>query len=76
MNQLLAASETAWVRDRALAAGFDACSVAPARNFQSFSLYSEWLKRGYAGEMKYLQDPRRSDPQNSMPGVRSLIVAR
>src|SRR5882762_2495241 len=74
MNQLLAASETAWVRDRALAAGFDACGVAPAEKFPELSLYSEWLKRGYAGEMKYLQDPRRSDPQNSMPGVRSLIV--
>jgi len=74
MNQLLAASETAWVRERALAAGFDACGVAPAEKFAELGRYSEWLERGYAGEMKYLEDPRRSDPQNSMPGVRSLIV--
>ncbi len=74
MNQLLAASETAWVRERALAAGFDACGVAPAEKFPELGRYSEWLGRGYAGEMKYLEDPRRSDPQNSMPGVRSLIV--
>ncbi len=74
MNQLLTASETVWVRERALAAGFDACGVAPAEKFPELSRYSEWLERGYAGEMKYLEDPRRSDPQNSMPGVRSLIV--
>jgi len=74
MNQLLAVSETAWVRGRALAAGFDACGVAPAEKFPELSRYSEWLERGYAGEMKYLEDPRRSDPRNSMPGVRSLIV--
>jgi epoxyqueuosine reductase len=34
----------------------------------------EWLARGYAGEMKYLADPRRSHPQTVMPGIRSAIV--
>jgi epoxyqueuosine reductase QueG len=36
--------------------------------------YPEWLERGYAGEMKYLSDPRRLDPRHAMSGVRSLIV--
>jgi len=44
------------------------------RNFPSLKHFSDWLHRGYAGEMKYLADPRRLDPRNSMPGVRSLIV--
>src|SRR6202012_1500756 len=34
----------------------------------------EWLARGFGGEMKYLHDPRRSDPPQVMPGVRSVIV--
>src|SRR5438552_4458232 len=73
-DPLLPAAESAWVSERARAAGFDACGVAPAEKFPELGRYSEWLERGYAGEMKYLQDPRRSDPRNSMPGVRSLIV--
>jgi len=35
----------------------------------------EWLARGYAGEMKYLHDPRRADPSLILEGARSLIVA-
>jgi epoxyqueuosine reductase len=37
-------------------------------------LAQEWLARGYAGEMKYLADQRRSDPQSVMTGLRSVIV--
>jgi len=73
-EHLLAAAETAWVSERACALGFDACGVAPAEEFPELSKYSEWIERGYAGEMKYLEDSRRSDPRNPMPGVRSLIV--
>jgi epoxyqueuosine reductase len=70
----LPAAETAWVRERALALGFDECGVAPAEKFPELTNFSEWLERGYAGEMKYLQDSRRLDPRNPMPGARSLIV--
>jgi epoxyqueuosine reductase len=34
----------------------------------------EWLARGYAGEMNYLNDPRRGDPARVLDGARSLIV--
>jgi epoxyqueuosine reductase len=71
---LLPAAETAWVSERARALGFDACGVVPAEKFPELGNYSEWIKRGYAGEMKYLEDPRRLDPRNPLPGVRSLIV--
>ena len=71
---LLPADETAWVSERARALGFDACGVAPAEKFPELTEYSEWLERGYAGEMKYLEDLRRADPREAMPGVRSLIV--
>lgn len=70
----LPSAETLWIRERALALGFDECGIAPAEQFPELDNFSEWLERGYAGEMKYLQDPRRQDPRNPMPGVRSLIV--
>jgi epoxyqueuosine reductase len=73
-EHLLAAAESAWVSERARALGFDACGLAPAEKFPELNHYSEWIERGYAGEMKYLEDSRRSDPRNPMPGVRSLIV--
>jgi epoxyqueuosine reductase len=68
------ASETAWIVDRAIALGFDLCGVVRAEKFPELDLGKEWLARGYAGEMKYLADERRADPQSVMPGIRSVIV--
>lgn len=42
--------------------------------FPELEKFGEWLKRGYAGEMKYLHDPRRSDPSLAMESARSAIV--
>jgi epoxyqueuosine reductase len=42
--------------------------------FDELSRLTEWLGRGYAGEMKYLHDSRRGDPRLVMEGARSLIV--
>ncbi len=67
-------SDTAWIVERANALGFDLCGVVRAEKFPELGSTTEWLARGYAGEMKYLTDPRRSDPQSVMPEVRSVIV--
>jgi epoxyqueuosine reductase len=67
-------SDTAWIVERASALGFDLCGVVRAEKFPEFGLAKEWLERGYAGEMKYLADERRSNPQNVMPGLCSVIV--
>jgi epoxyqueuosine reductase len=68
------ASDTSWIVDRAIALGFDLCGVVRAEKFPELELAKEWLARGYAGEMKYLADERRSNPQSVMPGIRSVIV--
>jgi epoxyqueuosine reductase len=73
-DRLLPAAETVWINERARALGFDGCGVAPAEKFPELEHFSDWLNRGYAGEMKYLEDPRRLDPRSPMAGVRSLIV--
>lgn len=68
------AAETAWIAETARALGFDLCGVAAAENFPELAKLTDWLDRGYAGEMKYLHDPRRADLQAAMSGVRSAIV--
>ena len=45
-----------------------------AQAFPELEHLPEWLARGYAGEMKYLSDPRRADPRLALEGVRSPIV--
>jgi epoxyqueuosine reductase len=67
-------ADTAWIVDRAKSLGFDRCGVVRAERFPELEHTSEWLASGYSGEMRYLADPRRSDPQSAMPGTRSVIV--
>jgi epoxyqueuosine reductase len=67
-------SATAWIVERANALGFALCGVVRAEEFPELHLTQEWLARGYAGEMSYLADQRRSNPQSVMPGLRSVII--
>jgi epoxyqueuosine reductase len=67
-------SDTAWIVEQATALGFDLCGVVRAEKFPELHLAQLWLARGYAGEMKYLADERRSNPHSVMPGIRSVIV--
>jgi epoxyqueuosine reductase len=67
-------ADTLWIVEQAKSLGFGLCGVVRAEKFPELENTSEWLARGYAGEMKYLADPRRGDPQTAMPGIRSVIV--
>lgn len=82
---------THWIAERAHALGFDLCGVvalepeinapavqpseSPCADFEELDRLPDWLARGYAGEMKYLHDPRRRDFRRVLEGARSLIVA-
>jgi epoxyqueuosine reductase len=68
------ASTTNWIAERAKQLGFATSGVVRADRFPELERNEEWLARGYAGEMKYLEDARRGDPQKAMPGARSVIV--
>jgi epoxyqueuosine reductase len=74
-----------WIYERARALGFDLCgvvSIAAAETahnpagtaLEELARLPEWLAHGYAGEMKYLNDPRRADPSLILEGARSLVV--
>src|ERR1700758_747202 len=79
------AERSRWICEQACALGFELCgvvSVAPASTTdnparavpEELARLPEWLARGYAGEMNYLNDPRRADPSLILEGARSLIV--
>jgi epoxyqueuosine reductase len=68
------ASATTWVCERASQLGFAMAGVVRAEKFPELARQQEWFARGYAGEMNYLSDPRRSDPQAALPGIQSAIV--
>jgi epoxyqueuosine reductase len=65
---------TPWIADRAEQLGFSLCGVVAADRFAELDHFEDWLARGYAGEMKYLEDPRRRDPAAALDGVRSIVV--
>src|SRR5260370_11893050 len=67
-------ADTLWIVDQAKTGGFALGGVVRGNKFPELEQMPEWLERGYAGEMKYLGDPRRANPQTAMPGIRSVIV--
>ena len=61
------------IKQRARQLGFDLCGVAPALAFPELSFLPEWLARGYAGEMEYMEKsaatPRRHPQLPSLSAI-------
>ena len=68
------AGKTRWICERARAVGFDLCGVALIEQLAELAHLPEWLNQGYAGEMNYMHDPRRTNPALVLEGARNLIV--
>ena len=64
------------IKTRAREIGFDVCGVAAASDHPELSFFREWLDRGYAGDMAYLQRSadRRADVRRVLPSARTVIV--
>jgi epoxyqueuosine reductase len=64
------------IKNKARCLGFDLVGVAPLGPFPETVFYPQWLERGYAGEMRYLerQKTEKLEPQSMLPGAKSLIV--
>lgn len=64
------------IRLRARELGFDDCRITTAEPPQSGAHFQSWLAAGKHGEMAYLQrnDFKRVDPQQVLPGAKSIIV--
>ena len=57
--------------------GFDACGIAPAADLPELRFFPEWIARGYAGSMAYLERSadRRADVRRVLASARTVIVA-
>lgn len=64
------------IKEIAKSLGFDLAGVSPIGPFPEAGFYPEWLEKGYAGEMKYLERGKdvRMTPATALPGARSVIV--
>lgn len=66
------------IKQKAIDLGFTACGIAKAGpvDFDAVNEYEEWLAKGYAADMDYLQKNKtlRYDPRELFPGAKSLIV--
>jgi epoxyqueuosine reductase len=67
---------SAEIRQQAAGLGFDLCGVAPAESFPELSFLREWLDRGYAATLAWLERSaeRRAAVRAVLPGARSVIV--
>ncbi len=56
--------------------GFDLCRIARCVTPPHAAEFREWLADGRAGDMAWLarNQDRRTDPQQVLPGARSVIV--
>lgn len=64
------------IKELAREIGFDLVGIAAAKPAIEALFYPEWLARGYAGEMSYLEGERgeiRADPRKLLPTARSII---
>jgi epoxyqueuosine reductase len=67
---------TSSIKDKARELGFDLCGIAPVDSFPELAFLREWLDRGYAGTMAWMNRSadRRADVRHVVPGARSVIV--
>ena len=61
---------------RAKTLGFDSCRIANAFAPAHADEFRSWLREGAAGEMQWMarSAEKRCDPQQVLPGVRSIII--
>ena len=68
------------MKEAAHAAGFELSGIAPVGEFAELSYFPEWISKGHAGEMKYLEsrneagELRRASLKSVFPWARSVIV--
>lgn len=63
------------LKQKAHELGFELAGVTPAVRPKNYPFFLDWLKKGYAGEMNYLdrRKEERGNPQALLPGAKSVF---
>jgi epoxyqueuosine reductase len=61
------------VKERALDLGFDLAGIAPMEVWKDLEFSRQWVEKGFNGEMRYLENPKRFDPRLVLPCAKSVI---
>jgi len=61
------------VKQRALELGFDLAGIAPIEVWKDLEFSRQWVEKGFNGEMRYLENPKRFDPRLVLPSAKSVI---
>ena len=61
------------VKERALELGFDLAGIAPVGVWKDLEFSRRWVEKGFHGEMRYLENPKRFDPHLVLPSAKSVI---
>jgi len=73
---MLIEEATQYIKSTAAALGFSFCGISKAEFLEDEApRLEEWLKRGYAGQMSYLEKnfDKRLDPRLLVPGAKSVV---
>lgn len=67
-----------WIKQQAVQLGFADCVIARPDAQAELPRFKEYLKRGYHGDMKFLEEnlDKRADPTLLVPGTKSIICVR
>jgi len=61
------------IKERALELGFDLAGIAPLEVWRDLEFSRQWVAKGFNGEMRYLENPKRFDPLLVLPSAKSVI---
>jgi epoxyqueuosine reductase QueG len=61
------------VKERAIELGFDLAGIAPIGVWKDLEFSRRWVEKGFNGEMRYLENPKRFDPHLVLPSAKSVI---
>ena len=77
MNKISPSGYTHFIKETAIALGFDYCGIARAEKLDEEARFLEsWLNKGFHGTMSYMERyfDLRTDPTLLVPGAKSVIT--
>ncbi len=61
------------LKQKALELGFDLAGVAPIDVWEDLAFSRRWVEKGFGGEMRYLENPKRHDPRRVLASAKSVV---